>query len=55
MRCYIFNIKTKQNQMKRDETEKKNLKQREINNKRIIINFFLHYLFIKIILLLLFS
>jgi len=44
--------------MKRDETEKKtkkNLKQREINNKRIIINFFLLYLFIKIILLLLFS
>jgi hypothetical protein len=26
MRCYIFNIKTKQNQMKRDETEKKKSK-----------------------------
>jgi hypothetical protein len=47
----IFNIKTKQNQMGIDETGKKKSKQRKIKKQktRIIIEFFLHYFFIKIL------
>jgi hypothetical protein len=36
----IFNIKTKQNQMERDETRKKKSKTRKDKEKRIIIEFF---------------
>jgi hypothetical protein len=45
----IFNIKTKQNQMKIDETGKKKSKQRKTKKQktRIIIEFFLHYFLSK--------